>query len=114
MKWSLLSRSNFECSYRVQSSDDHGRLGLSDTMTAEDVVADMVSSVVTLTDRHLHENVKSTKPSSESSSSSAQTTSGSRPMKLDIVLRDSVIGLNPKIYLTEVSLYPIQDSLARS
>lgn len=85
---------NVRTEYRVPTIT--AVLGLSDTMTAEDVVADMVSSVVTLTDRHLHENVKSTKPSSESSSSSAQTTSGSRPMKLDIVLRDSVIGLNPQ------------------
>lgn len=68
-------------------------LGLSDTMTAEDAAADLVNSVVTLTGQHVEE---SGKPPSESPSSSAQSTAGSKPVKLDIVFRDCVVGLNPR------------------
>lgn len=68
-------------------------LGLSDTTTAEDITADLVNSVVTLTGQRVEE---SGKPPNESPSSSAQSTTSSKTMKLDIVFRDSVIGLNPR------------------
>ena len=82
---------NFRLEYRVPTV--MAVLGLSETMTAEDVAADLVNSVVTLTGQHVDE---SPKPPSDSPSSSAPSTAGSKPMKLDIVLRDSVVGLNPK------------------
>lgn len=82
---------NVRLEYRV--STIMAVLGLSDTMTAEDVASDLVNSVITLTGQPVEE---SGKPASESPSSSAQSTAGSKPLKLDIVFRDFVVGLNPR------------------
>ena len=95
---------NLRLEYRVPTI--MAALGLSDTMTAEDFAAEMVNSVVTLTAQAVQ---GSPKPPSESPSSSAQSSSSSRPVKLDLVFRDSLVGLNP-LNLPHRGLFVIADS----
>lgn len=63
-------------------------LGLADDATANDMSASIVASVATITD-FAGSNVPQDKPRSSPS------TPASRPMKIDVVLRDCIIGLNP-------------------
>ncbi|KAL4808230.1 hypothetical protein BDV18DRAFT_134498 [Aspergillus unguis] len=61
-------------------------LGISDEMTPGDVAANMASSLANLADLH--------PPSQESSKEGS--VNPIKPMKLDVALRDCVIGLNPR------------------
>ena len=69
-------------------------LGYKDTIDGETMVADMVSSVVTLTSRGPH---PSSPPRlSTQSSARSDTSLSSKALRIDIALRDSVLGLNPR------------------
>ncbi len=98
---------NIRTEYRVRTV--MAILGLSDTMTVEDVTADMVSSIVTLTRVHVKESTKAPRPHSESPSNSTQSTPGSKPMNVDIGLRDCIIGLNP-LDLPHKGLFVLTDT----
>lgn len=68
-------------------------MGLSDVMTAEAIVADIASSVATIT--NLQESSASpAKPLSQTSND--RSTGSSKTLKLNIAIRDSLIGLNPR------------------
>ena len=69
--------------------------GLSETMTAEAIIADIASSVATVTNRREY-SVSPAKPLSQASSSNERSTSSSKTLRLEIAIRDSVIGLNPQ------------------
>ena len=68
-------------------------LGLKEDMTAEEVALDLASSVATLTNR------RPISPESSKSLSRASTgekmDSMVKPMKLELIMRDCIIGLNP-------------------
>ena len=69
-------------------------MGIEETTSVESIVADMVSSVATLTTRATDREV-TPKPASRGSTSSDRS-QGSKELRLDIVLRDSTLGLNPR------------------
>ena len=69
-------------------------MGMKDTTTVESVVADMVSSVATLTTRATGRG-SAPKPSAQGPASSDRF-QGSKEVRLDIALRDSLLGLNPR------------------
>ena len=70
-------------------------MGLSDKMTAEAIVADIASSVATVTNRREY-SVSPAKALSQASSTNERSTGSSKTLRLDIAIRDSVIGLNPR------------------
>ena len=70
-------------------------MGLSDTMTAEAIVADIASSVATVTNWQGY-SASPPKPASQASSTNERSTGSSKTLRLDIAIRDSVIGLNPR------------------
>ena len=65
-------------------------LGISETATGEIIVSNLASSFATLT------GASSPKPSSQSSSGSNKKLDGQKPIRIDVSLRDSAFGLNPK------------------
>ena len=69
-------------------------MGLKETTTVESIVADMVSSVSTLTTRATGQG-SAPKPSTQRPSSSDRS-QYSKDLRLDIALRDSLLGLNPR------------------
>ena len=71
-------------------------MGIEDNTSAESIVAGMVSSVATLTTRAT-EKEGAPKPSSQGAAGS-DLSQGSKGLKLDISLRDSTLGLNPRGY----------------
>ena len=85
-------------------------LGLTDEKMAEDLAMDMVNSVIDMGGRH-----GMSKPPqllSRSSSSSENSNKMTGPLKVEIVLRDSLVGLNPRdlpckglLVLTDVRFY---------
>lgn len=70
-------------------------MGLSEDITTEAIVSSLVSSIATLTDRQQVERL-TPKLSSQESSDSEKSSSGSKPVRLEISIRDSIIGLNPR------------------
>lgn len=70
-------------------------MGLEECPVTESIVADMVSSVATLTSRQTS-NASPPKPSKPSSESNDNPTATSKTLKLDISFNDSIIGLNPR------------------
>ena len=71
-------------------------MGVEDNTSVESIVADMVSSVATLTSRATDKE-GAPKPSSQGAAGS-DLSQGSKGLKLDISLRDSTLGLNPRRY----------------
>ena len=69
-------------------------MGTKDVTSVESIVTDMVSSVATLTTR-ITEREPSPKPSAQGTASSDRF-QGSKELRLDVVLRDSTLGLNPR------------------
>ena len=70
-------------------------LGLSDDTTGETIIADLTSSIATLTGlqpRSMH----MPKLRSEASSSSERSSGSSKVLRFDVAIRDSIIGLNPR------------------
>ncbi|MCJ1396279.1 autophagy- protein 2 [Xylographa bjoerkii] len=67
-------------------------LGISETTTGEIIIADMVSSIATLTERQPHP-----KPVSEVTESSENSTMRTKPLRFEVMVRDSIIGLNPRL-----------------
>jgi len=61
---------------------------------AETIVADMISSVATLTIRN--PNKQSPPKLSSQSSANSNASASTKSLKFDVVLRDSIIGLNPR------------------
>lgn len=70
-------------------------MGLSDDTTTETIVSGLVSSIATLTNHHQVEQLVP-KLSSQVSLDSEKSSSGSKPLRLEISVRDSIIGLNPR------------------
>lgn len=70
-------------------------MGLSEVTTTETLVSGLVSSIATLTNRQQFERLIP-KLSSQASSDSEKSSSGSKPVTLEISIRDSIIGLNPR------------------
>lgn len=70
-------------------------MGMSDTMTAEAIVADIANSIATVTNRR-ELSVSPAKSSSQTSSSNDRSTSSSKTLLFDIGIRNSVVGLNPR------------------
>ena len=68
-------------------------MGLSDATTAETIVADIASSVVTITNQPEFR-ASPAKPLSQTSND--RPTGSSKTLKLNITIRDSLIGLNPR------------------
>lgn len=69
-------------------------MGYEEATEAGKVVADMVSSVATLTAR---DQVRYSPPNlSSQSSANINTSASAKSLKLDVVLRESIIGLNPR------------------
>ena len=69
-------------------------MGVEDNTSVESIVADMVSSVATLTTRAI-DNEDAPKPSSQGAAGS-DLSQGSKGLRLDVSLRDSTLGLNPR------------------
>ena len=69
-------------------------MGVEDNTSVESIVADMVSSVATLTTRATDKE-GAPKPSSQGAAGS-DLSQGSKGLRLDISLRDSTLGLNPR------------------
>lgn len=69
-------------------------MGMKDATSVESVVAEMVSSVATLTTR-ITERESTPKPSHQGSASSDRS-QGSKELRLDVAIRDSTLGLNPR------------------
>ena len=69
-------------------------MGMEETTSVESIVADMVSSVVTLTTRST--NKGSSPKSSYQGAPSSDRSQGSKDLRLNITLRYSTIGLNPR------------------
>ncbi len=84
---------NFRVEYRI--STIMAVMGLSATMTAEAIVADIANSVATVSNQQEFV-VSPAKPSSQMSFSNDRSTSSSKTLIFDIGVRDSVIGLNPR------------------
>ncbi|MCJ1422443.1 autophagy- protein 2 [Sticta canariensis] len=70
-------------------------MGLSEDTTTETIVSGLVSSIATITTRQQAERLTS-KLSSQVSSDSEKSSLGSKPVRLEISIRDSIIGLNPR------------------
>lgn len=70
-------------------------MGLSEDTTTETIVSGLVSSIATLTNRQQVEQL-TPKLSSHESSDSEKSSSGSKPVRLEISIRDSIVGLNPR------------------
>ncbi|MCJ1464471.1 autophagy- protein 2 [Pseudocyphellaria aurata] len=70
-------------------------MGLSEDTTTETIVSGLVSSIATLTNRQQVERLIP-KLSSQASSGSEKSASGSKPIRLEVSIRDSVVGLNPR------------------
>lgn len=70
-------------------------MGLSDTITAETIVADIANSIATVTNRR-ELSVSPAKSSSQTSSSNDRSTSSTKTLLFDIEIRNSVVGLNPR------------------
>ncbi|MCJ1248713.1 autophagy- protein 2 [Trapelia coarctata] len=66
-------------------------LGLSETVTGEVIITDLVSSVTTLTGRR-----RPPKLASQSSHTSEKSSTGGKGLRFEISMRDSIIGLNPR------------------
>lgn len=69
-------------------------MGTKDATSVESIVADMVSSVVTLTTQAT-ERGSTPKPSAQGPASGDRS-QGSKELRLDIAVRDSTLGLNPR------------------
>ncbi|KAA6416367.1 MAG: hypothetical protein FRX48_01087 [Lasallia pustulata] len=84
---------NVRVEYRV--SMIMAMMGLTDDINTSTFVADMASSIATLTSRHqrLQSNPKLSNPAPSANSRSSIP---SKPLKLDIGIRDSIIALNPR------------------
>ena len=67
-------------------------LGLSENASGEVIISDVVKSVVSLTDQH-----RPLKLASQSSQASERSSSGARLLKFEVIIRDSVVGLNPRL-----------------
>jgi autophagy-related protein 2 len=74
--------------YRV--STIMAALGLSDDGTVEELVVGMASSVATITGN------SSPKTLSRQSSASSETSSSTRPLHIEVLIRDCALGLNPR------------------
>ena len=70
-------------------------VGISEELTAEDVVYDMVKTVGDLT-IHQHDKRSPAQPSSHAFFPSENLSSGSKIFRLDIDIRDCIVGLNPQ------------------
>ena len=70
-------------------------MGISEEVTAEDIVYDMVKTVGDLT-KHQQDKKPPVQLSSHVSSASESSSSGSKNIRLDIDIRDCIIGLNPR------------------
>ena len=70
-------------------------MGIADDLNTSAFVADMVSSVATLTSRQQRFEPKP-KLSSQASFGSNRSSTPAKYLKLDVAIRDSVIGLNPR------------------
>ncbi|MCJ1380649.1 autophagy- protein 2 [Xylographa soralifera] len=81
---------NLRVEYRVSTM--MAILGLSETTTGEIIIADMVSSIATLTDRQPRP-----KFASQVSESSEKSTVRTKTLRFEVMVRDSVIGLNPRL-----------------
>ena len=68
-------------------------MGISENTTTGEIVSEMVNSVATLTMKETHEPPRL---SSQTSFRSERSSGPSKTPKLDITLRDSIIGLNPR------------------
>lgn len=69
-------------------------MGMNDAISVESVVADMVSSVVTLTTQATNKG-STPKPSAQGPASSDRS-QGNKQLRLDVAVRDSLLGLNPR------------------
>ncbi|MCJ1398362.1 autophagy- protein 2 [Xylographa trunciseda] len=67
-------------------------LGISETTTGEIIIADMVSSIATLTERQ-----PGSKLTSQVSESSENSTTSTKTLRFEVMVRDSIIGLNPRL-----------------
>lgn len=81
---------NLQVEYRVTTL--MAILGLSETTTGEVIVADMISSVTTLTGHR-----PSLKLASQSSQTSEKSSVGAKGLRFEITIRDSTVGLNPRL-----------------
>ena len=80
---------NVRLEYRI--STIMAMMGLTESISGEVVISDMVNSIATLTDRR-----SSPKLSSQTSSNSDRSSTGTKLLKFDVCIRDSVIALNPR------------------
>ncbi|KAF6226448.1 hypothetical protein HO133_009314 [Letharia lupina] len=69
-------------------------MGMKDATSVQSIVADMVSSVATLTARAADRG-STPKPSAQEPASSDRS-QGSKELRLDVAVRDSTLGLNPR------------------
>ncbi|MCJ1434471.1 autophagy- protein 2 [Xylographa pallens] len=81
---------NLRVEYRV--STIMAILGICETTTGEIIIADMVSSIATLTERQLRP-----KLASQVFESSENSTMRTKTLRFEVMIRDSVIGLNPRL-----------------
>ena len=70
-------------------------MGISEDTATEITVSGLVPSIATLTNRQQFEQL-TPKLSSQAYSDSEKSSSGSKPVRLEISIRDSIIGLNPR------------------
>lgn len=84
---------NMRVEYRVPMI--MAMMGLPNDMSTSTFVADMASSVATLTSRQQRRE-SNPKLSTQVSSGNDRASTPSKPLKLDIDIRDSIIGLNPR------------------
>ena len=70
-------------------------MGLSEDISTEMIVSEMFSSIATLTNRHKSDHLAPKFPS-QVSSNGEKPSSSPKLMKLEISIRDSIIGLNPR------------------
>ena len=85
----------FNAQFEYHVSTVMAILGYKEPADAETIVADMITSVATLT---THDQIKPSPPklSSQSSTTSSNNSSITKPLNFDIVFRDSIIGLSPR------------------
>lgn len=81
---------NLQVEYRITTL--MAIFGLSETTTGQVIVADMISSVTTLTGRR-----PPPKLASQSSQTSEKSSAGTKGLRFEIMIRDSIIGLNPRL-----------------
>ena len=79
---------NLRVEYRV--STIIALLGLTETTTGETVISEMVNSIATMKDQR-----PSLKLVSQASSNSERSSIGTKLLRFDVVIRDSVVALNP-------------------